>query len=266
MIKNVTLGADPELFLIHKNTNKFISSIGLIMGDKNFPMPITDEGHSVLCDNVSVEFTFPPCKTSQDYVKQINFCKEWILGNIPADLTLSDKASAYFDEDQLDDEGAVTFGCSTDHNVYTKKPNTPPNLAVTKNLRVNGGHIHIGWDNPKVSDKLQLIKAMDLYLGLPALLLDNDTERRQMYGKAGCYRDKPYGVEYRTLSNFWIMDDEFIKWAFHNTMKAIEFVNSGSKLSVIEELAVIKAINTCDKTFAAEMVKKFDLPILEYSK
>ncbi len=41
-------------------------------------------------------------------------------------------------------------------------------------------------------------------------MYDKDTERRGMYGKAGAFRPKPYGVEYRTLSNAWLSNDERI--------------------------------------------------------
>jgi hypothetical protein len=33
---------------------------------------------------------------------------------------------------------------------------------------------------------------------------DKDTERRKLYGKPGAFRPKPYGCEYRVLSNAWV--------------------------------------------------------------
>jgi len=58
---------------------------------------------------------------------------------------------------------------------------------------------------------------MDLYLGVPSVLMDKGELRKQLYGKAGAYRMKPYGVEYRTLSNFWIFSDTTIGWVWDNT-------------------------------------------------
>jgi len=48
-----------------------------------------------------------------------------------------------------------------------------------------------------------LIKLLDIILGITSVLMDNRTnkERRKMYGKAGDYRLKSYGIEYRVLSN-----------------------------------------------------------------
>jgi hypothetical protein len=51
------------------------------------------------------------------------------------------------------------------------------------------------------------IPLMDLICGIPSVLLDISPEskiRRKLYGKAGDYRLTNYGLEYRTLSNFWI--------------------------------------------------------------
>ncbi len=43
---------------------------------------------------------------------------------------------------------------------------------------------------------------------MPAIILDKDKVRTRNYGKPGNFRPKPYGMEYRTLSNFWINDPQ----------------------------------------------------------
>jgi len=47
---------------------------------------------------------------------------------------------------------------------------------------------------------------MDVYVGLKCVALDNQPIRRTKYGHAGRYRPTDYGIEWRTLSNFWIFD------------------------------------------------------------
>lgn len=84
---------------------------------------------------------------------------------------------------------------------------------------------------------------MDLHLGVPSLVLDKDTERRKLYGKAGAFRPKPYGVEYRTLSNFWIWSEENIKWAWDQTNKAIQFVQDKHKIPPSIQKDIQLAIN-----------------------
>jgi len=39
---------------------------------------------------------------------------------------------------------------------------------------------------------------------LPFLKFDKQKNRRAFYGQPGLFRKKPYGIEYRTLSSFWL--------------------------------------------------------------
>ena len=54
---------------------------------------------------------------------------------------------------------------------------------------------------------LRAIKFLDLLIMIPTMLLDNGpgaARRKEKYGKAGCFRPTPYGVEYRTPSCCWL--------------------------------------------------------------
>jgi len=56
---------------------------------------------------------------------------------------------------------------------------------------------------------LQTVKFIDLFTAIPSVLLDpgeGGKARRELYGKAGSFRYTPYGLEYRTLSNYWMAD------------------------------------------------------------
>lgn len=122
------------------------------------------------------------------------------------------------------------------------------------------GHISIGWDNPTQEQQIDMIKAMDATVGLESVLLDTDTERKKLYGKAGCFRFREYGIEYRSLSNFWIKTDDSLKWAWDTTMKAIDLVNSG-KIEEVKELGIyiVEAINTNNKELAQELLNKIEI-------
>jgi hypothetical protein len=41
--------------------------------------------------------------------------------------------------------------------------------------------------------------------------------RRELYGKAGAFRPKPYGVEYRVLSNRWLNSEALIRWVYNQS-------------------------------------------------
>jgi hypothetical protein len=100
-IKNVKIGADPEVFLINKEKNKHISAIGLFPGTKDEPSPISDKGHGILTDNVAVEFVFPPADNKEKFWENIKYCLDYIENNCPKELSISDKVCVDFDKDQL---------------------------------------------------------------------------------------------------------------------------------------------------------------------
>jgi hypothetical protein len=43
-----------------------------------------------------------------------------------------------------------------------------------------------------------------------------------LYGKAGACRYKTYGVEYRTLSNFWVLSTDLRREVWERTMAACQ--------------------------------------------
>ena len=243
---NVRIGSDPETFLIDQ-TGKFISSVGLIGGSKDEPMSI-GEGCTVQEDNVTVEFNTPPTNNEDSFVKSINYNLEWITKRAnELGLTVMHTPSAVFDDEQLDSEGAKTFGCDPDFNAWNFSNPNPRPLAKNANLRSAGGHIHI--EAPEL-DKEELIKAMDLFVGVPMLEFDKDANRRKLYGKAGAYRPKTYGVEYRTASNAWLQDDDKKRWVFKQTQKAVEFVKAGKQIPDDMGVVIQKAINKSNITLA----------------
>ncbi len=261
VIKNVLIGTDPEMFLFSPTLNKFVPVCGKVGGTKDEPLKINDKGHAVQEDNVMVEYCIPPCNTAESFIEEINFVKNHINETILKPLGLVSKcvASARFDEADLNSEQAQMFGCDPDYSAYTLLPNEVNRTDMT--LRTSGGHIHVGYDNPDPELSMKIIKAMDLHLGLASLILDTDTERRKMYGKAGAYRIKKYGVEYRVLSTFWTDNDALMKWAFDSTMAAVNFVNEGGIITNEEEIE--NAINNSSVDEALEILNDYNINIPE---
>ncbi len=228
MLKNITTGADPEVFF--HNDEGFLSAEGLVGGTKEQPKVIfegEDEGYAVQEDNVMAEFCIPPAKTEDEFVES-NLRVLDYLSDV-AELNgavVSISPSAKFDEHFLQTAQAATFGCDPDYGAYIQDLN-PIIDDIEGNYRFAGGHIHIGYDDPDFEEGVKLIKAMDIFLGLPSVWLDKDKKRKKYYGTAGRFRIKKYGVEYRTLSNFWLQSEDKIRWVYRQTQKAIEFVNSG---------------------------------------
>lgn len=252
-----TLGCDPEVLLVSPE-GKFISSVGLIGGSKDFPRPIDGDGNAVQEDNVSVEFNTPPCKTSADFIRNINRNKDWIKERAgQLGLQVAIKPSAIFDDDQLATPEAQTFGCEPDFNAWNDGEQNPRPHADNENLRSCGGHVHIGLDPD--DDLLMVVKAMDLYVGCMMLEFDNDKDRRKLYGKPGAFRKKPYGVEYRTASNRWIETDERIQWVWNQTDKALAFVRAGKSFTEEEGQMIQRCINESDLTLLGILKETFKL-------
>lgn len=219
-----TIGCDPEIFLMQDG--KYISAIGKIGGSKLMPRPIDMVGHMVLEDNVAVEFNIPPAEDYQNFRKSIQHVMKHLKKELPG-YEFSQESAVSFEPDQLEDPMAQEFGCDPDYNAWTKDVNPKP-CADDRSLRSCGGHIHVGFDR---LDPIQVVRSMDLHLGVPSIKLDKGDLRRKLYGNAGAYREKPYGVEYRTLSNFWIFNSKLIKWVYEQTGKALEFVERGNILT-----------------------------------
>lgn len=252
-----TVGTDPEVFVVNINTNEVISAIGLIPGTKEEPYPISDKGHAIQTDNVMAEFCVPPAQGAEELYLNIKFCLDHLDAMLPNNIKTKILASAHLDEKYLDNEQAQLFGCDADYNAYSLSQN--PSIDSNTNLRTAGGHIHIGYNDPDFDVNIRLIQALDLYLGLPSLVLDTDVDRRKMYGKAGAFRIKEYGVEYRTLSNFWIKDEKTVRWAFNGVERAIKFINDEETLSDDDIFSIQMAINNFDLGLACKIMKKYSI-------
>jgi len=234
------IGADPEFF-IKKKYGGYASAVGLIGGSKWEPKKIDEDGHAILEDNVAVEFNIKPASSFDEFRSSIHKVLDHIRGILPG-YEFSKESAVSFPQEELMTPEAQMFGCEPDFDAWRECVNEKP-CADDKNLRPAGGHIHVGSDLA-INNPVAVIRAMDLFLGVPSTQLDAGTLRRELYGKAGCFRAKSYGAEYRTLSNFWIFGDSLIQWAFDGTQRALEFVEKGNTIDVADGYRIQRCINT----------------------
>lgn len=234
------IGADPEFF-IKKKYGGYASAVGLIGGSKWEPKKIDEDGHAILEDNVAVEFNIKPASSFDEFRSSIHKVLDHIRGILPG-YEFSKESAVSFPQEELMTPEAQMFGCEPDFDAWRECVNEKP-CAEDKNLRSAGGHIHVG-SALAINNPIAVIRAMDLFLGVPSTQLDAGTLRRELYGKAGCFRAKSYGAEYRTLSNFWIFDDSLIQWAFDGTQRALEFVEKGNTIDVADGYRIQRCINT----------------------
>lgn len=254
----ILVGADPELFVMRNGV--FHSAHGLIQGDKKNPFPVKDG--AVQVDGMALEFNINPAATQDEFYMNISSVMETLRKMVP-DYEMVATPVADFDELTIKAQPAeaLELGCEPDYNGWSQQENIRPDGNV--NFRTASGHVHIGWTNGKdIKDRgyfgmcSAVVRQLDFYLGLPSLVYDGDTRRRALYGKAGAFRPKSYGVEYRVLSNRWLSSKALIEWVYKATQTGLnEFFDNKNylfqKYGDVQEI-----INSSDVKAAMKIIEQ----------
>lgn len=156
------------------------------------------------------------------------------------------------------------FGCNPTVNVHEDK--FVRSTGMREKFRSCGGHIHLQLDSTTKKKVNKLIQVMDIVVGNTCVLIDRDpanARRRKIYGRAGEHRLKPYGVEYRVPSNFWLK--HYKLWSMvsglaRNSVVIIEHKLEDKLFALFDMKKVRDAINNNDYDLAMEnflIYKKF---------
>lgn len=255
------IGCDPEVFV--KRNGTFRSAYGLIKGDKKNPLPVRNG--AVQVDGMALEFNIDPAATEDQFALNVQDVYNQMKLMVP-DYEVVAVPVAHFERDYIRSQpaAALELGCDPDYNGWTGLVNHKPD--GDRPMRTASGHVHIGWTNkvdindPEHQGMCQAAaRQMDFFLGLPSLEYDSDLERREMYGKAGCLRYKPYGVEYRTLSNAWLRSERLIRWVYRNAQVGMENLVKGNILSEkygdIQEIINTSNLKEARKIMSAEKIE-----------
>jgi Phage phiEco32-like COOH.NH2 ligase-type 2 len=228
-----TLGSDPEMFA-KNDKNEFFPCIGLIGGTKKQPIQLNT------CmaqeDNVMAEFNTVPANTKEEFLVNVRNARDEVSQLLLSrGLNVVEVSAARFRLKYLEHPQAKHFGCDPDANIYYSDPiqRRPP-----RTLRFAGGHIHVGI---KQVDRHACIMALDATLGMLNKVLDPDPRRIPYYGRFGTIRNKSYGFEYRTMSNWWIWKDEYIKLVYELTNYCIHA--SLNTIHISKDFSVIRVHN-----------------------
>lgn len=222
--REFTVGADPEVFL--NDGGKLVSAHDYLQGSKQNPFKV-DKG-AVQVDGIAAEFNIDPVSSYDQFQSNLDRVQE-ILGQMIGGANVIEDVSVTFDQDFMDRVPAenLILGCEADFNGWTMRDNNPP--EDTTMMRTAGGHLHLGglYTNDIYSDLhfgacARLARTMDETIGVYSILWDKDDKRRSMYGKAGCFRPKTYGMEYRTLSNKWIFSPKLVKFVYDGVEEALK--------------------------------------------
>lgn len=228
----VLVGADPELFMKNPNTGHFVSAHDIEHGPR---IPGTKwEPHkvpfgAVQIDGTALEFNIDPAHNVDEFVHYIKSVRQSLTDMVPGYNVVAEPV-ARFDNDYFKFEvpsSAQELGCNPDYNGWTEDVNPKPD-PDGEPFRTASGHLHIGWtEGADVEDKdhflfcCKVARQLDYYLGMSSLLWDSDDTRRKLYGKAGAFRPKPYGMEYRVLSNRWLDSEPLMRWVYNTVQVAM---------------------------------------------
>lgn len=158
------------------------------------------------------------------------------------------------------DENHVALGCDPSYNLYGmtgRKVMEPRKLL----WRFAGGHLHFELTPEELSGDAvsHMVWALDSILGIPCVALaagyDNPI-RRQYYGLAGEFRLPPHGLEYRSLSNFWLQHPIIFNLVTDLARHALNLGRARLERVVkMPRKQVVQAINFSDVRLARELVR-----------
>lgn len=265
-IRDFTVGVDPEIFLTLDG--KAVSAYGLIEGSKEKPFPVPSGAYQV--DGTAVEFNTDPVPLN-DFTsfnaKMVTVMKELEKAvKAKGDYKFNISPVQEYDQEYLDSlpDESKELGCDPDYNAYTMEENPRPDGE--RPFRTGAGHIHIGWgaDIPVENAEHHeicagFVKMLDATVGLFMTCIDRDPRRRELYGKAGAYRAKPYGVEYRFPSNVWIADKRYRKVVHALLGQAVKYMEQGHNVRVVTGLSeedIRRILDAGDASAAKRLLQK----------
>lgn len=229
----ILVGADPEFFV----RNKFHYVPGHIFGCGTKENPLKTDHGAVQVDGTALECNVNPSATREEFISNVRGAISDLNGIVKECIPSASVVATptvYWGRRRLSSfpTFASRLGCEPDYNAYTKNQNSTPD--VSQPFRTGSGHVHVSWTkDANVHNKAhfnlccEIAAELDYYLGLPSLIWDTDEKRRTLYGKPGAFRPKPYGLEYRVLSNKWTETDRLIGYVFDNTLRSVKAVLHG---------------------------------------
>jgi hypothetical protein len=274
------LGLDTEMFTKEAGTDTIIPALaafqrsGLPMKSvfKKIGCDIAPKGydslelalpHSMLTeDGAAIE---TPCTPSDDVDELVANVKEGVVASwkvaeaIGAEMVAAPLVYLR-PEDVASSPELRVLGCSPDIDIYGMLEGRPSQDPRRTFWRTGGGHIHFSiGDRPTSPDLAQeLVVLCDIVLGTADVLLEHSPlgrKRREMYGQPGKHRIQKWGIEYRTMSNTWMVRPD-VATSVLGLAKAIHTVVGLGERSVFEAMATINfdqligAITNCDPKLA----------------
>lgn len=302
--QKISLGCDPEFFFT--KDGKVIGSEAIIPKE-GLRSGGYDQGGLTVIDGVQAELHPSPASCREILARGIRDCLITVNSSAGSKGVKVDfRQVVDIEKEELDkmaDENKK-FGCSESMNTHKAGINKVTTISADplKYLkRSAGGHIHMGapktvevrtghtpdgfstWGTLSNSyfevlkNPEHLVPILDILVGNTCVMLDTDPankERRKNYGKAGEYRLPSYGLEYRTLSNFWLRGMPLFSFAFGLARQAVNLCQQSTDehdyrkelMSLVSMSDIRKAINNNDKELATRNFARIEDFLLSITK
>lgn len=268
-----TIGSDPEIFVVNKK-GEVIPAFTFLSSNKD-PKHNTKDGLPVYWDGFQAEFQALAASCLGTMSRSVQGGLEAVYNaalKVNKDAQLSVKSLMGIGKDVLFNaaEEHVALGCAPSFNVYGMK-GEPVEDGRLLTIRPAGGHMHFGitgtYGKQSHETVKDMVKALDAILGVCCVALFakyDDPLRRKYYGLAGEYRLPPHGLEYRTLSNAWLIHPLLMNFVYDFGRKVLVFGHKGYMENWKgSEEETIRCINTCDVKLAHEIMERNKETILK---
>ena len=279
-----SIGGDPEFFVYtrKKKEDKYkIVSADKFLPGKDNKLATTSGG--IFFDGVQAEINPIHNTCRESFISNIQRCiyatyKKAIEKYPNHDIAFASLPSIKITPEDIKgaDGECLRFGCSPDCNIYTEDKITYPDGKKFM-TRFSGGHIHLGFSDIKYMKTMKspeklfsLVKAFDYLAGIMSTAIARDKSeiiRRKYYGQAGTYRIQNHGIEYRTLSSFWLNNPELASLFTGLIRDAFFIVYNGKEEELLfekeDESYIRKIINTGDYEKAIEVYKNTLIPMYD---
>ena len=217
------LGTDPEVFAT-RIAGKVSQRVAVVGSDQIVP---ENAGTNISRDGVQIELHAggAGCTCRQGLADSISVAMR-VLNNAVSDArelrkdpSIAVSFAPLFTLSSWDmrelSPAARELNCKPSRNAYGRDPVMRDGNIYR--IRSASGHLHLGTPIFKMIDPNDGVKLLDLFVGIPCVLVDQDPAqriRRKTYGRAGEYRLPKHGLEYRVPSNFWLKDYKLQSFVF----------------------------------------------------
>jgi hypothetical protein len=291
--QTISLGCDPEFFFTKSgkvcgaekilDENGMVYEPGSIKGKRDGNHTVVGNIKSkFIVDGVQAELNPTPNTCRANLGNEISCCFRRLYEQLSdqKDLSVDFSSVVKVSKKEFDSlsEKSKVFGCAPSYNAYSKTENKIKVNPAKYKFRSAGGHLHLGHNGyPSVkrafSQPERIVSLLDILVGNTCVLIDRDPyakKRRKIYGRAGDYRTPPHGIEYRTLSNFWLTSYQLFSFVTGMARFAVCIgANEDGQNELEKEIVgkvkprkIAQAINNNDFDLAMENFSKIEKTVI----